>query len=162
MAVEEEQTEQEKRDLSQVMRMQERLMARLQEVRTELDAPATERILRKLRDRCGGTPEEAAGGVTAAVEEAIRSLQLLESEVKRALFADSNGPTTRGLPDLPAPLARFLAERSQLPGFSYELSEDPIRGWVIRWKEHTDDGTIRGYGQLYERPHAWLEDYEYE
>jgi hypothetical protein len=59
---------------------------------------------------------------------------------------------------MPAYLQRFLAERSNGPAFSYEVSQDEVRGWVIRWKEYTDQGTVRGFGQFYERPYAWLDD----
>jgi len=49
-------------------------------------------------------------------------------------------------------LARFLSERTQFPGF-----KDEVRGWVIRWKEYTHRGTVRGCGQFYERLYAWLD-----
>ena len=58
----------------------------------------------------------------------------------------------------PCRLARFLAERKENPAFSYRVQQDPVRGWVICWKEYTEDGRIRGYGQFYERPYAWLDD----
>jgi len=63
-----------------------------------------------------------------------------------------------GVTNLPAPLSRFLAERSQYPGFKYKVIQDDVRGWVIRWKEYTHRGTVRGYGQFYERPYAWIYD----
>ena len=54
--------------------------------------------------------------------------------------------------------ARFLAERAQEPGFTYEVIQDPVRGWIVAWKEFTNRGTVRGYGQFCERPYAWLDD----
>jgi hypothetical protein len=36
--------------------------------------------------------------------------------------------------------------------------QDEVRGWMILWKEYTTRGTVRGFGQFYERPYAWLED----
>ncbi len=63
-----------------------------------------------------------------------------------------------GVENLPGRLARFLAERKDSRGFSYEVVQDAVRGWMILWKEYTDDGRIRGYGQFYERPYAWLDD----
>ena len=63
-----------------------------------------------------------------------------------------------GVPDLPSPLQRFLAERTQFPGFTYEVVQDEVRGWVIRWKEYTARGRVRGFGQFYERPYAYLDD----
>jgi hypothetical protein len=59
---------------------------------------------------------------------------------------------------MPAYLQRFLAERSQEPGFRYEVESDPVRGWIVSWKEYTNRGTVRGYGQFCERPYAWLDD----
>lgn len=146
------------RELSQLMRLHERIMAELQDVRAELEAPSTAAVLRKLRNSTSTAPDEAFGRITASVEEAIRALQVFESEVKRELLADQEDVALEGLPDLPPALSRFLAERSQREGFSYVIDEDEVRGWIIRWKEYTDEGTIRGYGQIYERPHAWLEE----
>jgi hypothetical protein len=59
---------------------------------------------------------------------------------------------------MPAYLERFLAESSSQAGFSYEVIQDEVRGWVVCWKEYTHRGTVRGYGQFYERPYAWLEE----
>ena len=42
--------------------------------------------------------------------------------------------------------------------FSYEVRQDSVRGWVIAWKEYTAEGIVRGFGQFYERPYAWLEE----
>lgn len=160
MSVDQDQEQQSdsraRRELSQLMRLHERLMGELQDVLTELEAPTTVEILRKLRNSTSAAPDEAFAGITASVEEAIRALQVFESEVKRELLSDDETVSLEGLPDLPPVLARFLAERSQEPGFSYELDQDEVRGWIIRWKEYTDEGTIRGYGHVYERPHAWL------
>jgi hypothetical protein len=33
-----------------------------------------------------------------------------------------------------------------------------VRGWIVSWKEYTNRGTVRGYGQFCERPYAWLDD----
>ncbi len=72
--------------------------------------------------------------------------------------SNPNDFSVEGLPNLPIPLARFVAERAEAPGFTYELEQDLVRGWVIRWKEHAADGTVRGSGQFYERPYAWLDE----
>ena len=64
----------------------------------------------------------------------------------------------KGVDNLPAPLTRFIAERQQLPGFSFDVIQDGNRGWIIRWKEQTEAGTVRGSGQFYERPYASLDD----
>ena len=63
-----------------------------------------------------------------------------------------------GITNIPAYLQRFLAERAANPRFHYEVMQDEVRGWVVCWKEYTEKGTVRGYGQFYERPYAWLED----
>jgi hypothetical protein len=63
-----------------------------------------------------------------------------------------------GVSNMPAYLQRFLGERAAQSGFSYDVVQDVERGWVARWKEYTTHGTAGGYGQLYERPYAWLED----
>jgi hypothetical protein len=96
--------------------------------------------------------------VTAAVEEAIRILKVWESEIRLALITNADAIEVEGVPNLPPSLARFLAERKQVPGFSYEVTQDEVRGWVIRWKEFTGSGTVRGCGQFYERPYAWLDE----
>lgn len=153
-----EQREQDARELSQLMRLQERLLSQLQEVRTELATPATAKILREVRNRTGAATDETFGKITAAVEEALRALKVFEAELKEELFDDPDELTVEGVPELPAHLARFLAERTNLEGFDYEVRKDPLRGWIIRWKEYAADGTVRGCGQIYERPHAWLEE----
>lgn len=158
MTGEQDESSRTHRELMQLLRIQERLLARLREMRTDLEAPTTRQILRSLHKSSVSAPDESFGRVTATVEEAIRALQVFESEIKRRLLAGDEEPSADDLPDLPPGLARFLTEKSQNPGFSYELSEDPVRGWTICWKEHTEEGTIRGYGQLYERPHAWIQE----
>ena len=63
-----------------------------------------------------------------------------------------------GVGNLPATLARFLAERRDLPGFTYGVLHDENRGWIILWKEYTNTGSVRGSGQFYERPYAWIDE----
>lgn len=157
MSVDQEKDATAHRELGQLVRLHERILGVLQKVRSELEAPSTESILRKLRNSTATAPDEAFAQITASVEEAIRALQVFESEVKRELLADQDDQVLEGLPDLPPALARFLAERSQQPEFSYEIDQDAVRGWIIRWKEYTEKGTIRGSGHVYERPHAWLD-----
>lgn len=130
----------------------------LQEVLDELSAPTTLTLLRELRNRTGSGTSESFGRITNSVEGAIRELKLFESELSKELLDEPGEIAVEGVPNLPAPLARFLAERSQNPRFSYEVRDDPVRGWIIAWKEYTAQGIVRGYGQFYERPYAWLED----
>ena len=45
-----------------------------------------------------------------------------------------------------------------MPGFTYEVIHDENRGWIIKWKEYTAKGSVRGSGQFYERPYAWIDE----
>ena len=148
-----------KREYAQLLRLHERILKQLQVVLSELRTPSTIKILQAIKQRTGSTPSEALGEVTTAVEEAIRNCKMSESSLRQDLLDENPGQVTiEGVDNLPATLSRFLAERSELPGFSYEVFQDENRGWIIRWKEHTEWGTVRGSGQFYERPYAWLED----
>lgn len=145
------------REFSQLLRIQERLLGMLQDVLDELGAPTTLSLLRELRNRTGTTATDSFARVTSSVEDAIRELSVFESELKAELLEDPGEVSVEGISNLPAPLGRFLAERTQNPRFSYEVRQDPIRGWIISWKEYTLQGIVRGFGQFYERPYAWLE-----
>ena len=146
------------REFSQLLRIQERLLAMLQEVLDELGAPTTLTLLRELRIRTGSTATESFSRVTNSVEGAVWELKVYESELQAELLDDPVEMNIDGVSNLPATLARFLAERSQNPRFSYDVHQDSVRGWMICWKEYTVDGMVRGYGQFYERPYAWLEE----
>lgn len=145
------------REFSQLLRIQERLLGMLQDVLDELGAPTTLTLLRELRNRTGSNATESFGRVTTSVEDAVRELKVFESEIQKELLEDPGEVNVEGVSNLPAALARFLAERTQNPRFSYDVRQDPVRGWVISWKEYTQQGIVRGYGQFYERPYAWLE-----
>lgn len=146
------------REFSQLLRIQERLLGMLQETLNELSAPTTLKLLRELKKQTGGTTADSFGRVTTSVEGAIRELKVFSSEIQKELLDDPSEISVEGVSNLPAPLARFLAERTQNPRFSYEVHQDSVRGWVIAWKEYTAEGIVRGYGQFYERPYAWLEE----
>ena len=147
------------REYAQLLRMHDRLVGHLQKIRDELVAPLTTGLMRDIRNRTGSAPQDALGEVVTQVEEAIRALKLFESELQAGMAAGgSNEFSVDGISNLPAPLARFLSERTQFPGFKYEVMQDEVRGWVIRWKEYTHRGTVRGCGQFYERPYAWLDE----
>ena len=147
-----------KREYGQLLHLHSRLLARLQSIRDDLSAPGTGAIIRSIRRRTGSSPDEGLTEIAGAVEEAIRALKLSESKLREEIMADHQHAEVEGVSNLPAPLARFLAERQELPGFSYNVIQDENRGWIIRWKEHTDSGSVRGSGQFYERPYAWLDD----
>jgi len=147
-----------RREYAQLLRLHDRLRQQLQRIRDDMEAPGITKLLRELRRRVGTEPETALAEVTSSIEEALRALQLAEAEAQQALDADTEEIEVEGVEHLPGRLARFLAERADSPNFSYEVEQDPVRGWMILWKEYTGDGRIRGYGQFYERPYAWLDD----
>ena len=147
-----------KREYGQLLRLHERILKQLQIVRGELQTPSTIKIMQAIKQRTGSTPSEALGAITGAVEEAIRACKMSESDLRQDLLENPDHETVEGVDNLPAALSRFLAERTDLPGFSYDVYQDENRGWIIRWKEYTEWGTVRGSGQFYERPYAWLED----
>lgn len=142
---------------SQLLRQQERALGLLQRIIEEVDAPMTRSLVKRLRDEAGGDIAEGVGDVVAKVEDAIRAVQYCESEIHRALVASGSEVSREGPSNLPVALTRFLAERRDSPGFTFEMGQDPIRGWIIRWKEFSEAGTVRGAGQFYERPYAWLD-----
>jgi hypothetical protein len=146
------------REYSQLLRIQERLLAMLQDALDEIGAPTTLNLLRQLRNETGSKAPEDFGRIANSVEGAIRELKIFQSEIQNELLSDRNDVSVAGVPNLPAPLARFLAERSQNERFSYEVRQDSVRGWIIAWKEYTAEGMVRGFGQFYERPYAWLDE----
>jgi hypothetical protein len=142
----------------QLLHLHERVLAQLHRVRSDLTAPITKQLLKTMRHRSGNAPDIMLGDVESAIEEAIRAIKLSEAQLREALLEEPREVSLEEVPNLPATLARFLAEREQLPGFSYEVLQDEVRGWVIAWKEYTSSGGVRGSGQFYERPYAWLDE----
>lgn len=148
---------QAKREYTQLMRLQEQLLSQLQRARDELLAPGTSDLVKVIRSRTGTAPDLT--DVKTAVEQAIRALKLSQSHIQATLTEDAETSfDVEGAANMPPYLQRFLAERAGQPGFSYDVVQDEVRGWMIRWKEYTHRGTVRGYGQICERPYAWLED----
>lgn len=147
---------QAKREYAQLLRLHERLLVQLQRTLEEITSSQTLALVKDIKARTGTEPDLSA--ITASVEESIRALKLSQSRIRKAILQHHEAMDVDGVPNLPAHLQRFLAERAQLPGFSYEVLQDEVRGWVICWKEYTHKGTVRGYGQFYERPYAYLED----
>jgi hypothetical protein len=147
---------QAKREYAQLLRLHERLLAQLQRTLEELTSSQTGKLIRDIRARTGSEPDLTA--INAGLEESIRALKLSQSEIRQAITEHHALTEVEGISNLPAHLQRFLAEREQLPGFSYEVVQDEVRGWVICWKEYTFRGTVRGYGQFYERPYAYLDE----
>ena len=149
---------QAKREYTQLLRLHEQLLNQFTRAREALVAPGTAELLKGIKARTGEAPNLA--DIKTAVEEAIRELKLSQSGISAAVSDEIDTSTfeIEGIVNMPAYLQRFLAERSQEPGFSYEVEEDPVRGWIVSWKEYTNRGTVRGYGQFCERPYAWLDD----
>jgi hypothetical protein len=146
-----------KREYAQLLRLHEQLLGQLTRVRDELLAPGTDTLVKEIKGRTGSAPDLTE--VKTAVEETIRALKLSESQIQGAITEDLDAPVEiEGVANMPAYLQRFLAERAQEPGFTYEVLQDPVRGWIVAWKEYTNRGTVRGYGQICERPYAWLDD----
>ena len=145
-----------KREYSQLLRLHERLLVQLQRALEELGSAQTESLIHDIMQRTGSAPDMTE--ITSAVEESIRALKHSQSKIRQSILEHHEPLEVDGVPNLPSHLQRFLAERAQTPGFSYEVVQDEVRGWVICWKEYTSRGTVRGYGQFYERPYAYLED----
>lgn len=145
-----------KREYAQLLRLHERLLVQLQRSLEDLTSSQTAALVKDIKARTGSSPDLTA--IIAAVEESIRSIKLSQSAIRGAILEHHEDLSVEGVPNLPAHLQRFLAERAQQPGFSYEVLQDEVRGWVIAWKEYTHRGTVRGFGQFYERPYAYLDD----
>jgi hypothetical protein len=146
-----------KREYTQLLRIHERLLGQLLRARDELAAAGTEGLIKVIKGRTGSAPDLSP--VKTTVEEAIRALKLSESHIQSAIADDPNVSfEIEGIGNMPAYLQRFLAERAGYPGFKYEVTHDSVRGWMVCWKEYTNRGTVRGYGQFCERPYAWLDD----
>ena len=148
---------QAKREYTQLLRLHEQLLGQMVRARDELAASGTEGLLKVIKGRTGTAPDLTP--VQEAVEKAIRALKLSESQIQLTIDDDPEvSLDVAGIANMPAYLQRFLAERADNPGFRYEVEHDPVRGWMVCWKEYTSRGTVRGYGQFCERPYAWLDD----
>jgi len=146
-----------KREYTQLLRLHEQLLADFARARDQLTAPGTDGLVKQIKSRTGTSPD--LSDVKTSVEEAIKALKLSQSHIQTAVTERPEATVeVAGIQNLPAYLQRFLAERADQPGFNYWVDQDPVRGWIIRWKEYTHRGTVRGYGQICERPYAWLED----
>jgi hypothetical protein len=147
------------RAYAQLLRQQERAIQALEGLRDELEAPTTGALLREIRRGATREVEEALEEVRDRVQETLRAAQVCQSEIHRELMVNPSRPAVvDGPSNLPPVMARFLAERQRTPGFTYEVRQDEVRGWIIHWKEYTRRGTVRGSGQFYERPYAWLDE----
>jgi hypothetical protein len=145
------------REYTQLLRLHEQLLGQFARARDELLAPGTDSLVKQIKGRTGSAPDLSE--LKTSVEEAIKALKMSQSHLQAAISDRTDSSMEiEGIGNLPAYLQRFLAERAGQPGFSYAVAQDPVRGWIIKWKEYTHRGTVRGYGQICERPYAWLED----
>jgi len=148
---------QAKREYSQLLRLHDQLLGQFTRARDELLAPGTASLVKQIKGRTGSEPDLTE--LKTAVEETIRALKLSQSHIRGSINDSTDASfEVAGIENMPAYLQRFLAERAGQPGFSYEVLQDEVRGWIICWKEFTNRGTVRGYGQICERPYAWLDD----
>jgi hypothetical protein len=149
---------QAKREYTQLLRLHEQLLSQFTRAREALMAPGTSELIKRIKVRTGDAPD--LSDIQTSVEEAIRALKLSQSQIRAAVTDETDTSTfeVEGIVNLPAYLQRFLAERSQEAGFTYQVETDAVRGWIVSWKEYTSRGTVRGYGQFCERPYAWLDD----
>lgn len=143
---------------AQLQKHQERVFGLLTEARAEVDSPLTREILSRLKSGSTADLEDCSAQVIQALEDALRVVQYSLSEIHREIDAGPGEVAPSEVSNLPRRLVRFLVERKDTPGFTYEVIQDPVRGWIIRWKEYTERGAVRGSGQFYERPYAFLED----
>lgn len=152
-------TGREKREYATLLRLQRRLLAHLERLRDELAAPSTSALVRQLHQGAGSRVAAHAPTIKATIEEAIRALKVWGSEIEDEMASPADDSLASTLvEELPAPLARFLAERRQNGECRVHVVHDLERGRVIHWKEYTHDGKLRGGGQFAERPYAWLDD----
>ena len=147
-----------KREYGQLLHLHTRVLGQLREIRDHLIAQGTTEILTAIRRRTGADADGALAEITTAVEQAIRALKLSEGRIREEVMEDQEHAEIDGIDNLPATLSRFLAERMEIPGFQYEVIHDENRGWVIIRKEYTHLGSVRGSGQFYERPYAWIDE----
>ncbi|MEX0936040.1 MAG: hypothetical protein WD013_03980 [Gemmatimonadota bacterium] len=145
------------RAYSQLLRQQERALQLLNQIATELGAPVTDALVEQLHRATSSGVARQIDAVSARIKEAIRTAQECRSAIHGALVDSRGDPAPNGPANLPPALARFLAERKDSPGFTFNVDQDPVRGWIIRWKEYCSDGSVCGGGQFYERPYAWMD-----
>lgn len=147
-----------KRERTRLLSLEEHLRTKLQLIEDEIDSPATRELIEAIREGSDGALPEELAKAGRLVKEAIEVLRDSEAYLRSRLDSGPNELEIEGIGTLPVRLARFITERRDLPGFSYEVIQDEVRGWIIQWKEYGEGGVVRGSGQFYERPYAWLDE----
>lgn len=141
----------------QILRLHDRIRQALIQLRAELDSPAVRAIVQSLEEEEGSRVAIPLARLRNVLVEVADATESSAREVAAEL-AQHSGELALGAEELPMGLARFVAERSSFPGFSYETHKDPLRGWTVLWREVLEDGSVRAGGLLYERPHAWVQE----
>jgi len=147
-----------RRELSQLLGLCEHVAGELRLLRREMDATLARSLIETIEEHLDSTVPDELDRTTQAIDRALSSLHAALDEIQTNMRIPRDEVQPEGMPALPPRLARFLAERQTIKGFHYEVRQDPIRGWVVLWKEFGAEGALRGAGQFYERPHAWMED----
>ncbi|CAN5737079.1 hypothetical protein BH23GEM11_BH23GEM11_15740 [soil metagenome] len=143
-----------------LLRHEAELRGRLERMCAGLGDPALTRVVDGLA-RPDGVRERLAA-LTLALEESLRELTSLHAELTRPEegaspgSGDSDGPARELPPEMAETLRRYLRRHARSRGFRHEILHDEVRGWVVRWKEVADDGSVLASGRLYERPWKWL------
>ena len=147
-----------RRELSQLLGLCEHVAGELRLLRREMGATLARNLVDTIEEHLESIIPDEMDSTTQAIDRALSSLQSALDEIQAQMRVPQHEVQPAGMPPLPPRLARFLAERQTIPGFHYEIRQDPIRGWVVLWKEYGAEGALRGAGQFYERPYAWMED----
>ena len=79
---------------------------------------------------------------------AIRSYYVSQSEIHAAVSeeVDTSSFQVEGIANMPTYLQRFLAERSQEPGFTYQVEDDPVYGLLQACVRCNDAELVPGTG----------------
>ena len=139
----------------QVLRLLEELRTGLEALGKQADAPAIRTVAQALKESdeaYGPAAAERLTRLTRSLESTLRLTRITHRELERELMNEGSGSEDPEISELPTSLARFIEARRDDPGFQYEVRHDPLRGWMVRWKEYGMDGTIRGSGQFSQLP----------
>ncbi|TVP50015.1 MAG: hypothetical protein EA350_01120 [Gemmatimonadales bacterium] len=143
-----------------LLRHEAELRDRLQRMCAGLADPALARVIDGLARPDG--VRERIGALNLALEESLRELTSLHAELTRPEEGSTSdfghpGSATSQLPhEMAETLRRYLRRHASSRGFRHEIRHDDVRGWVVRWREVADDGSVVASGRIYERPWKWL------
>ncbi len=147
-----------RRELSQLLGLCEHVSGELQLLRREMDSRLAQDLVDCIEEHLEGPLPGEMRRTSSSIDQALSHLETAIEEIGAQMRVPQCELQPEGVPALPPRLARFLAERREIPGFQFEVRQDAVRGWVVLWKEYGDNGILRGAGQFYERPYAWMDD----